>query len=169
MNKNKLKKLMKNKKIVVVSLLIIIGIICSILLNAFLSPNGNISNYGNRLDGIKEVKFNKSAKNKVIDSLNSNDRVSNCKINIHGKIINVIFNVSKDTSVDDARNIANESLNNFTNKVKSFYDIQYIITNTEEEGTKQNITDDDGKEKEEMIKNFPIIGYKNSKSEGLVW
>lgn len=169
MNKAKLKKLMKNKRFVIVCLLVLILIICLILLKGFLYPNGRISFYGNRLDGIEDVKFNASSKSKVTDKLCENEKVSDCKINVHGKIINVIFNVNKDTQVDEAKAIAGESLNNFSKSVKSFYDIQYIILNNEEEGTQQTTTDDDGKEKTEVIKNFPIMGYKNSSSKELVW
>lgn len=169
MNKEKLKKLLKNKKFIIVAILILIGLICLLLLKGFFYPNGSVSIYGNRLDGIKNIKFNKSDKDKVIKAIKSNEKVSSAKMNVHGKIINIIFNVNKDTSVDDAKTIANESLNNFSEEVKGYYDIEVIITMNDEEGTKQQVTDDDGKTKEVITKLFPIMGYKNSSSEGLVW
>lgn len=169
MNKEKMKKLLKNKKFVIVTVLILIGLICLILLKGFFYPNGNLSIYGNRLDGIKDIKFSNADKDKVIKSINSNEKAESAKINIHGKIVNVIFNVAKDTSVDDAKSIANESLNNFSEAVRGYYDIQYIITMDDEVGTKEQVTDEDGKVKEVVTKLFPIMGYKNSNSEGLVW
>lgn len=169
MNKEKLKKMLKNKKFMIVAILILIGIICLILLKGFFYPNGSVSVYGNRLDGIKNIEFSKSNQDEIIKSIESNEKVDSAKMNIHGKIVNIIFDVKKDTSVDDAKNIANESLNNFSDEVKGFYDIQFIITMDDEEGTKEQVTDDDGQTKEVVTKLFPIMGYKNSNSEGLVW
>lgn len=169
MNKNKIKKLLKNKRFVIVTILVLIGIICLILLKNILSPNGNISTYGNRLDGIKKIEFSKTDKEKIITELEKNEKVSSAKINVHGKIINVIFNVVKDTTVDDSKAIANESINNFSDKVKNFYDIQYIITMNDEVGTKETIQNEDGTTKKKEIKIYPKMGYKNSSSEGIVW
>ena len=169
MNKEKLNKLLKNKKFMIVAILVLIGLICLILLKGFFYPNGSVSIYGNRLDGIKDIKFSKSDKDKVIKSINLNEKVSSAKMNVHGKIINIIFNVNKDTSIDDAKTIANESLNNLSDAVKGYYDIEFIITMDDEEGTKQQVTNDDGQTKEVVTKLFPIMGYKNSNSEGLVW
>lgn len=169
MNKKKLVKLLKNKKFIVVLVLVLIGIICLILLKNFLYPNSNVSAYGNRLEGIENIKFNKSDKEKVIEVIKSNEKVSSAKMNVHGRIINVIFNINKDTSVDDAKAIANESLGSFSDEVKGYYDIEYIITMDEEEGTKTEVTNDEGKTEEVVTKIFPIMGYKNSNSEGIVW
>lgn len=169
MDKEKFRKLLKNKKFMIVAILILIGIICLLLLKGFFYPNGSVSKYGNRLDGIKNIEFDKGDKDKIIKSINSNEKVDSAKMNVHGRIINIIFNVNKDTSVDDARNIANESLNNFSSEVKGFYDIEFIITMNDEEGIKEQVTNDDGQVKEVVTKLFPIMGYKNSSSEGLVW
>lgn len=169
MNKKKIEKLLNNKRFIIVMILVLIGLICLILLKNILSPNGHISSYGNRLDGIEKIKLKKSNYEKVISELKKNEKVSSAKINIHGKIINVIFNVKKDTSVDDSHLIATESINNFSDKVKSFYDIQYIITMDDEVGTKETITNEDGTTSEKEVKIYPIMGYKNSSSEGIVW
>ncbi len=169
MDKKKIKKLLKNKRFVIVMILVLIGIICLILLKNILSPNGHISSYGNRLEGIEKAKLNKSNQEKIISKLEKNEKVSSAKINVHGKIINVIFNVKKDTTVDDSHLIATESINNFSDKVKSFYDIQYIITMDDEIGTKETINNEDGTTTEKEVKIYPIMGYKNSSSEGIVW
>lgn len=169
MNKEKLQKLLKNKKFIIVVVLVLIGIICLLLLKGFLYPNSNISLYGNRLDGIKDIKFDKSDKDKVTKSISDNEKVSSAKMNVHGRIINVIFNVNKDTTLDDAKAIANDSLGNFSDAVKGYYDIQFIITMDDEEGVKEQVTKEDGSTQEVVTKVFPVMGYKNSNSEGLVW
>ena len=157
MNKQKIKKLFKNKKFVVIFSLVIVCLICLIMLLLILSPNTGKSVYGNRLNGIKDIKFTTNDKNKVIKSLKENEKVTDAKMNVHGKIVNVIFNVKKDTSVDDAKAIGSSVLDNFKDDVKGFYDIEVIITKSDEE------KDENGN------KAFPIMGYKNSSSEGFVW
>lgn len=161
----KIKKLLKNKRFIIVCVLLLIGIICLILLKNVLYPNSRVSYYGNRLDGIENVEFSEKNRNNIIKELKKNEVVTESKINVHGKIINIIFNVKKDTSVDDARKIASESLNNFSDDVKNFYDIQVIITKSDEEEIE--ITNSEGVK--EKIKEFPIMGYKNSNTKEIIW
>ena len=92
MNKN-VKKIVKNKRLMLVCALVLIGIICLILLKGILYPNSKISYYGNRLDGIDKISFTKSDQNKIIDNIKKNENVTEAKLNIHGKIVNIIFNV----------------------------------------------------------------------------
>ena len=128
-------------------------------------PSSGTSKYGDRLEGIENYKFSKKAQKKVIDLIKGKEQVSSCKIEVHGKRIDVIFNVKKDVSKDDAKNIANESLGAFTEKVKGYYDIQYMISKKKEEGIK--VTVEEGKE--ETKYEFPIMGYSNKKNSGIVW
>ena len=166
--KKKIKKLFKNKRFVMFLALSIVLLICLVIIVRIFFP-GHGSNYGNRLDGIKKISFTEKDQNKIKDSIKKNDKVSESKINIHGKIINVIFNVNKDVSIDDAKAIAGASLENFSDKVKGFYDIEFIITKTDEEGEEIEITNDDGTKDKEIKKQFPIMGYKNSKNGNIVW
>ncbi|MBQ9023706.1 MAG: hypothetical protein IJ105_00625 [Bacilli bacterium] len=166
--KSKIKKLMKNKKFVMFLILFIILLVCLIIIGGIFFP-GRGSNYGNRLDGIKNISFTDKDKEKIINSIKNNDKVTEAKMNVHGKIINIIFNVNKDVSVDDARAIAASSLEKISDKVKGFYDIQFMISKTEEEGAEVQITNDDGSTTTEIRKQFPIMGYKNSNKDNIVW
>lgn len=166
--KKKIKNLFKNKRFVMFFALSIILLICLIIIIRIFFP-GRGSNYGNRLDGIKKISFTEKDQNKIVNEIKKDEKVSNSKMNIHGKIINVIYNVNKDVSVDDARAIAAASLNNFSDKVKGFYDIEFIITKTDEAGEEVQITKDDGTTSTEIRKQFPIMGYKNSGSDNIVW
>ena len=160
--KQKLKKLMKNKKAVALIALVLILLICLILIKSVFFP-GHGSKYGNRLDGINKISFTSSDKSSITKFISDNDKVTEAKLNIHGKIVNVIFNVKEDTSLDDAKKIASESLEKFS------YDIEYIITKNDEKGTEKEVTDENGKKATTTVKEFPIMGYKNSKSKGVVW
>lgn len=167
MNENKTKKVVKKRKLkkiklgyVLAFLAILIVIIIAIKL---VLPSGS-SKYGNRLDGIKMITFGKTEEKKIVNKVKESDKVTEAKIDVQGKIINVIFNVKKDTSKDDAKKIASDSLSAVSDKVKGFYDIQYMITKEDEEPTKE---EKDGKTIEKT--EFPIMGYKNSKKDNIVW
>lgn len=166
--KNKFKKLLKNKRFILFMILFVILIVCLILLKSAFFPKGG-SNYGNRLDGIEKISFKKADQTSVIDLIKSNESVEDAKIIIHGKIINIIFDVKNETSVEDSHKIAQDSLEKFSDKVKGFYDIQFIITNTSEKGEEIEITNSDGTTSKEISKKYPIMGYKNSKNSSIVW
>ncbi|MBO6145813.1 MAG: hypothetical protein J6O62_03350 [Bacilli bacterium] len=166
--KGKIKSLIKNKRFIIFLILLVVFFICIFFLRGvFFTGSG--SKYGNRLDGINKISFTDKDQKSITDSISADEKVSTAKIVIHGKIINVIFNVNKDVSVDDAKAIAQASLEKFSNEVKGFYDIQYMITNTEEVGEEVQTTNQDGSTTTEVKKKFPIMGYKNSNKDSIVW
>ena len=166
--KKKIKKLLKNKKVVMFLILFFILLVCIFILRGVFFP-GHGSNYGNRLDGIKKIEFTTKSQDKIVKSIKDNEKVTEAKLNIHGKIINVIFNVKSDVSIEDARAVAASSLEKFSDKVKGFYDIQFLITKKEEKGEEVQISNDDGTTSTEIRKQFPIMGYKNSSRNDIVW
>lgn len=168
MNKKKVKKILKNKRLIIFLILLIILIVCMILLKGVFFPGGG-SNYGNRLDGIEKISFTKKNRDSVTKFLEENEKVISSKMNIHGKIINVLIDVNTDVTVDEAKNIANSSLEKFSDEVKEFYDIQFIITNSKEVGEEVQSTDANGNTVTNTIKKFPIMGYKNSSNNAVVW
>jgi vacuolar-type H+-ATPase subunit H len=72
-------------------------------------------------------------------------------------------------SIDEAKGIASESLGQFSDKVKKYYDIQFMIKKKDEEGRKETKVIDEETTKEITIYEFPIMGYKNKTREGIVW
>lgn len=169
-NNNKVKKVRKLKKIKIGYVLAgIIILFFAIMIIKLVLPSGT-SKYGDRLDGIEKIKFGDDEKNAIINNLKAHDGVTEAKIDVEGKIIYVIYNVSKEKTVDEARNIGNDSLELVTDEVKNFYDMNYIVTKNDEEGTTVVETNpDDGTTTEIVKKEFPIMGYKNKKSARIVW
>ena len=148
--------------IVVIVIILVLGI-------KYTLPGNGDSKYGDRLEGIEKIKFDKKAKDAIVNKIKENDNVTDAKIVMHGKIINITFNVKKEASKEDAKWAAGESLSVISDEVKGFYDIQYIVTKKEEEGTKEKVSNDDGTIDEVIHKEFPIMGYKNTKSSKIVW
>lgn len=165
MNEGKKVVKKRRRKLKVGYILALIIILFVVIMGIKMILPSTSSKYGDRLDGIKDIKFTKNDQKKLLDKIKSSDKVTDASMEIKGKLITVIFNVNKDTSKDDARAIANDSLGEFSDKVKGFYDIQYMISKKDEEGTKE--TKEDGTEV--VKKEFPIMGYKIIKSSGIVW
>lgn len=151
-DKKVVKKKRKRLKIgyVFACLIILVALIFVIKL---ILPSSS-SKYGDRLDGIKKIKFDKEDREKIVKKIKSNDKVEDAKLEVQGKRIDIIYYVKKDTSVDEARGFANSSLEAVSDEVKKFYDIEFMV---------------DKKDKDDNDKSFPDMGYKNAKSTGIVW
>ena len=167
-NNSKPKRKFRKLKIGYIFTFIIIIAFCVLILKLVL-PSSGINKYGDRLEGIEDNKFSTKEQKKVIKSIKEKEQVVSCDIDVQGKLINVIFTISKDVSKEDAKNIANESLASFSDKVKGYYDIQYSIKKKNEEGTKVTKQVDEETTKEVTVYEFPIMGYKNKKSDNIVW
>ena len=169
MEKNNSKpKKRKRLKVGYIFAFIVIIAFAVVVLKLVLPSAGN-SKYGDRLEGIEQHPFTEKAKKKVIKGIKEKEQVVSCEIDVQGKIINVIFTVNKDTSKDDAKNIATGSLADFSEEVRGYYDIQFMIKKKGEEGTKVTKQVDDETTKEVTVYQFPIMGYKNKKSDRIVW
>ena len=128
--------------------LVVVGIIAK---DMFFSNGGDV--YGNRLDGIENYKVSDEIKTKVIEELEKNEKVNTASIRIQGKIIYVNIDYTKEVSLDNAKEIATKSLQNFTDDIKKFYDIQYLLTQKEDEESEV----------------FTTMGSKNVTATTIVW
>lgn len=151
----------------VVIFIVIILLVLGLVLYLTVGQKGN--KYGTRLHGIDKISFTKKEKNKFVDSIKSNDKVNSVSIDIQGKLIYIMADFKNDVSADDAKNVINESLNNLSDAVKGFYDINALITKKDEVPTEESKIDADGNEKKIEHKVFPISGYKNNDSDHIAW
>ena len=143
-------KKVKNKYILYICIFLVL-LICIISIKNFLFPSDSTTNYGNRLNGIKDVPVTESNKKKIVEKIDSNEKASETTIIVKGKIINIMYTVNDDVSVEDARAIASDSIGILSDKQKKFYDIQIFIS------------------KKSKSDGFPMIGYKNSSNDSIVW
>jgi len=118
-------------------------------------PNLGVPIYGDRLDIIEEVKISSNRKSEIGNALMLNDFIKSAKVNVSGAIINIIIDVKEGVDLIEAKNIGVKALLELSEDEKKVYDIQLFITQKE-------VTDED-----DML--FPLIGYKNRLSTGVVW
>ena len=140
----------------VYSILMIISVICilSICVGVIVYFLGqtNKDKYGNRLDGIENVEFNTENIEDIKKSFFVNENVDSVEINVKGKLIYVNL-VLKSGTHSDCESMTQASLALFSEEVKNFYDIQFIVNNLDVE-TKEN---------------FPVMGYVKSGKSVIKW
>ena len=140
----------------VYSILMIISTICviAIIIGVLFYFFGQTSKdkYGNRLDGINEVKLNDDKISDIENKISENKLVKSTEIDIRGKLIysNIILNTGTHS---DSESIAQASLELFSKEEKEFYDIQYIIEN----------------EDKAITENFPVMGYIKAGNSVIKW
>jgi len=114
--------------------------------NLFFASNGD-ANYGDRLDGLVEISAD--TQDAAISKLKEDERVVEAKMNVSGRILDIIITVKDATSLQDAKTIGSSTSSLFDETVLSNYDLQVFI-----------------KKDTESENDFPIIGYKAKHSEG---
>ena len=150
----KMKSFYKNNR--VYSILMLISIICiiAIIVGVILYFLGqtNKDKYGNRLDGIEKVEFNTTTVSSIEDNFFSNELVDTVEINVKGKLIYVNI-ILKNGTHAESESMVQSSLELFSEEVKGFYDIQFIVGNKDKESKE----------------NFPIMGYLKAGNSAVKW
>ncbi len=137
------------------TLVIVIFIAVVILLyfavDLFFTNSGK-PEYGNRLDGIEEVKLEKKDISSIESKIKENKKVKKVETNIAGRTVEVVITVLDDVSIKDAKSIGSTTLSAMNEKQISYYSVQVFV---KKESKDEN--------------NFPIIGYKQRGTKELVW
>ena len=146
----KVVKYIKKNSSAVVGVTVFILVIVAILLikNVFMFDE-NEAIYGSRLDGIDKVKISSDQKSKAESKVK--DGVKSVKVRVTGRTVNSLIVTNDDTSIEDAKKLADPILEEFTDEQKKYYDFQFLIDN------------------EKNQEQYPIIGYKHYTRDGIAW
>lgn len=131
---------------------VIILVMLYIFFSVFIGSNGK---YGDRLDGIEKVEVSKDDLNEVADFLKEKDEVTDANARVQGRIVYIHIEVTRETSLDRAKEIANEILSKFDEEELAFYDFGYSLTQVAVEGNED--------------KGFVITGSKNASLDSISW
>lgn len=123
-----MKKLIKRHKFLAILsgvTIVFVVILLYFFLSLFISGNNK---YGTRLRDIKEVELSSRDLDKYETEIGKDDSISKVDVRLQGKIIyvNIVFKDS--VSVDDAKKIAESTLDKFSDKEKKYYDFGYFLT-----------------------------------------
>lgn len=142
----------KKNKILVSLLVIAIVFFAAIMIIIFSNLSIGNNEYGNRLDDIEKYPISDEAINEIKTDISSYEKVTSVSYNLEGKLANFILTVDDSLEEETAKNYANKILENLSDDVKSYYDIQVLV-------------DSDNEESEV----YPIIGYKHKTTDMFVW
>lgn len=155
----KIKNFIKNNKglSILLGLTLILVIIILIILLEFIREK-NTNKYGDRLEGIEEVKITEKKVKKIEKTISENEEVEKVDIRIQGRIIYLNITYSNSVEVSKAKEIADYSLDNFSEKELKFYDVSCFLIEI----------DDNNEETEEFVitgnkhRNFDSFTYIKS-------
>ena len=147
-----MKFVMKHKLLFIILIIILVLVFAvSILLKEF-SVDNSKDEYGDRLDGIEDVKISKSDSNKLIDGIEELEDVKKCTYRLQGRLIYITITFNEGVELDKAKEIGNKVLEYLDDEEKKYYDVQVILKSSSKDST-----------------DFPKMGYKHKSSESIVW
>lgn len=148
------KYLKENRTLFILMIVAIVCIVISVILlfKYFYFGNGG-SNYGDRLEGIENVRISDDKRNEVANKIQENSLVESATVNVTGKRIDIRMVFTEKASLVDAQGVALKSLDNFSDEEKGFYDFEFTLK----------------KEATEKSDPFLIMGAKNVNGSNLVW
>jgi len=142
--------LKKNKFTVFALVFLVLLFVLIICAKELFFPNVGSAIYGDRLNGIVEIK--KEDKETIVNSLKENENVTDAKSSVTGKILEVYITVKDEVGLADAKKIGSSILEKVSDEIKNDYDIQVYISKNNKD-----------------MNNFPIIGNKHAKNEDFSW
>lgn len=141
----------------VFSILMAIVIVCIILMATVLIQcfyvDGDKGKYGDRLEGIENVKLSSSKLDEIETKILAEKNIKVATIKVTGRIVYLDISFDTPASLVEAQSVALKSLDNFSEEEKEFYDFHFTL--------KQSAT--------EQSDGFLISGAKNRNGSGLVW
>lgn len=150
----KIKKIWKENRVLVVLFIILIVCfiaICSVALSYFVGSDKSV--YGDRLNDC--VKVSDEVKNGYINALKEDKLVEAVNFRVSIRTIYITIKFNSEASLVEAQSKALASIDNISEDVLAYYDINFII--------KQDKTDED------PTKGFTLMGSHNISGEGVVW
>ena len=138
----------KHKNLVLFMIIILLALFALYYTKNIMNTTETRAVYGERKDAIKGKEISKDKLKKVESSISNAKEVT---ARTQGRIIEVIITANDNVSVKDAKSMADQVSNIFTNDEKKLYDIQVLIQKDKEDAS------------------FPIIGYKHHNRKNFSW
>ena len=150
---SKIKKVWQENKVLLVLAIILIMCLVIFVVVAMVYFYGTSDNvYGNRLDVIKDTPLSKEVLNNVKNNLVENESVVKEEVSLLGKILYINIEFTEKTKMEDAKKIAEKTLEVFSEEQLKKYDIQYTISVL----------------KTEKTEGYTIMGARNANGSGMV-
>ena len=133
----KLKKwINKNRGFAIICALALILFIIMVVIFVKLLVGGSSNKYGNRLDGIDKVKISNAIYESVKEEVKDIEGVNDVGVRLQGKIVYTTIELSDSISSDKAKEIAKNTLDNYTEDELKYYDFSFFLKWKGEESDK---------------------------------
>ena len=153
-NLDKLKEIWgKYKILIVLGLILIICFIAILFVTVSYFFGSGESVYGDRLEDIEDYPIEDTFISEYIANLESDEMINSATFDVKGRVIYVTINFVGDTSLVEAQSKAAASLEQFSENLLSYYDIDFTLIS----------------EATENSEGFTIMGAKNVAGSGIVW
>lgn len=120
---------------IVLFLTLILLAFISVIFVKLLKENSE-NKYGNRLEGINDVKISSETYDSIKTEVMDSGLVTEVSTRLQGKIVYTTIIFKGDTSAGKAKEIANNTLDNYTEDERLFYDFSYFLKWEGEESDK---------------------------------
>ena len=153
-NLDKLKEIWgKYKILIVLGLILIICFIAILFVTVSYFFGSGESVYGDRFEDIEDYPIEDTFVSEYIANLESDEMINSATFDVKGRVIYVTINFVGDTSLVEAQSKAAASLEQFSENLLSYYDIDFTLIS----------------EATENSEGFTIMGAKNVAGSGIVW
>lgn len=125
--KNILEWIKKNTGLFIVLILTFVLLIFIMVIFIKLLAGNSSDKYGNRLDGIEDVKIDNDTYDGVEAEIMDTGLATDAKVRLQGKIVYTTIILNGDTSISKAKEIASNTLDNYTDEELKFYDFSYFL------------------------------------------
>ena len=122
-----IKWIKKNIGLTIVFGLTIVLFIILLVIFINLLTGGSSNKYGNRIEGIEEVKIINDIYDGIKTELMDTNLVEEASVRLQGKIIYTTIVLKSDTTVDKAKELAGSTLDNYSDEELSFYDFSFFL------------------------------------------
>ena len=143
----------KYKILIVLGLILIICFIAILFVTVSYFFGSGESVYGDRLEDIEDYPIEDTFVSEYIANLESDEMINSATFDVNGRVIYVTINFVGDTSLVEAQSKAAASLEQFSENLLSYYDINFTLIC----------------EATENSEGFTIMGAKNVAGSGIVW
>ena len=117
----------KNKGLAILLLLTIIFVIILLIIFIELLIGGSSNKYGNRLDGIDKVKISNETYESVKKEVEDTELVEKVETRLQGKIVYTTIELKDGITVEKAKEIAVNTLDNYSEEELKYYDFSFFL------------------------------------------
>lgn len=117
----------RNKGLAIIIALTIVLLLILLIIFLQMLIGGSSDKYGNRLDGIDKVKISEKTYDGVKQEVEETGLTEEVETRLQGRIVYTTITLKSDTTVDKAKEIASNTLDNYTNSELEYYDFSFFL------------------------------------------